>query len=186
MPKEADLSDVFFVSDNEGWITSSSIAEIYHTTDGGETFSTQVTSLGTSTGAIYMIDENDGYAGGASGFVYRTSDGGQNWTFLGAISSTLTDIDFASDTIGYACGDGGAVFSITPEGVTNLNSGQLTFFSGICSPSENNVWICGGNDVMYYNGVTFSFQSGPGGTYNDIFFVNDQEGWIVGKNANLV
>ncbi len=81
-----------------------------------------------------MIDENEGYAGGGSGFVYRTIDGGDNWNFHGSIATTLTDIDFASDTQGYACGDGGAVFSITPQGVTNLNSGQPHFFSGISLP----------------------------------------------------
>ena len=183
IPGNPDFSDVFFVSDDEGWISVSSGPEIYHTTDGGATFEIQETSLGTSTGAIYMIDENEGYTGGGSGFVYRTLDGGQNWTFHGAISSTLTDMDFANDTTGYACGNNGAVFSITPEGVTNLNSGLSTNLGGITSPSENKVWVCGGGTISYFDGTTFTFQSGPGGTYNDIFFLNQQEGWIVGNNG---
>ena len=33
-----DLSDVYLINDNEGWITSSSHAEIYRTSDGGLTF----------------------------------------------------------------------------------------------------------------------------------------------------
>ena len=39
----ATLTDVFFVNDNEGWITSSSQAEIYHTSDGGVSFEVQTT-----------------------------------------------------------------------------------------------------------------------------------------------
>jgi len=41
IPGNPSLSDVFFISDNEGWITSGSQANIYHTTDGGETFEVQ-------------------------------------------------------------------------------------------------------------------------------------------------
>jgi photosystem II stability/assembly factor-like uncharacterized protein len=181
IPGNPNLSDVFFVSDIEGWITSSSQAEIYHTSDGGQTFNIQSTQ--TSLEAIYMINQSEGYTGGGSGFVYKTSNGGTNWVFFGSIASTLTDIDYATNIQGYACGDGGAVFSITPQGVTNLNSGQPTFFSGISSTSLDNVWICGGNDIMYYNGSTFAFQSGPAGSYNDIFFLNNQKGWVVGDNG---
>ena len=42
-----DFSDVHFVTDNEGWITSSCIGEIYHTTDGGDTFEVQTTDSPT-------------------------------------------------------------------------------------------------------------------------------------------
>ena len=181
IPTEADLSDVYFTSDDEGWITSSSHAEIYHTADGGLTFEVQTTI--TKLEAIYMIDENEGYTGGMSGIVYRTVDGGDNWEILGSMASTLIDIDFATATQGYACGFGGAVFSITPEDVTNLNSGLSTNLGGITSPSENKVWVCGGGTISHFDGTTFTFQSGPAGSYNDIFFLNDQEGWIVGNNG---
>jgi photosystem II stability/assembly factor-like uncharacterized protein len=132
-----------------------------------------------------MIDENEGYTGGMSGIVYRTVDGGDNWEILGSMASTLIDIDFATATQGYACGFGGAVFSITPGGAANLNSGLASDLSGISSPSVNNVWVCGGAVISYYNGTSFSFQSGPAGSYNSIFFINDQEGWVVGT-AGLI
>jgi photosystem II stability/assembly factor-like uncharacterized protein len=184
IPGTPDLSDVFFISDNEGWITSSSHAEIYHTTDGGETFEIQETSLGTATEAIYMIDSANGFCGGGSGFVYNTGDGGNNWGFLGAMSSTLADLDFVSASQGYACGDHGAVYSIS-GGVTNLNSGLASNLAGISAPSVDNVWVCGGGTISYYNGTSFSFQSGPVGSYNSIFFISIQEGWVVG-NSGLI
>jgi len=177
------LSDVYFVSDNEGWISVSSDAIILHTADGGETFEVQTTQYPTE--AIYMIDENEGYAGGANGRVYRTTDGGENWIAIGSIGSTLTDIDFATTTKGYCVGDHGAVFSITSEGVENLNSGLASNLLGISAPSVDKVWICGGANIVYYNGATFDFQIGPVGTYNSIFFLNDDEGWVVG-NGGLI
>jgi len=180
-----DLSDVFFVSDNEGWITSSSHQEIYHTTDGGETFEIQTTSLG-ATSAIQMLDGNNGYSGGAGGWVYTTSDGGLNWNMLASMSS-ISDISFPfnSDTnnpIGYACGDAGRVWEITST-LTDLNSPSASAFGGISAPSVNNVWVCGGGRIYYYNGTDFTSQSTPGGTFNDIHFINDQEGWVVGNSG---
>jgi photosystem II stability/assembly factor-like uncharacterized protein len=177
-----DLSDVYFINDNEGWITSSSHAEIYHTTDGGETFEVQSTQLPCN--AIWMLNENEGYAGGQSGFVYRTTDGGTNWNFHGTIVATLTDVSFpqTADT-GYACGDAGAVYSITTGGTANLNSGYGTAFAGISSPSINNVWICGSSSIYYYNGVTFTEQPSPTGSFSSIYFINNQQGWVVGTDG---
>ncbi len=181
----AGLSDVYFINEYEGWITCSSNSEIYHTTDGGETFEVQTTPLGKSLEAIYMIDENEGYAGGASGFIYRTIDGGDNWIFHGTISSTLTDIDFATPTQGYCSGFSGAVFSITPEGVTNLNSGLASNLGAVGSPSVNKVWVTGTGNISFYDGVNWIFQSGPVGSYNALCFINDNEGWVVG-DAGLI
>ena len=183
LPGDPDLSDVFFVSDDEGWMSISNEAIILHTSDGGETFEIQTTQYPTE--AIYMIDENEGYAGGANGRVYRTTDGGENWIAIGSISVTLTDIDFATTTQGYCCGDDGAVFSITPQGVENLNSGLASNLNGISAASVNNVWICGGAYIVYYNGATFDFQSGPVGTYNSICFIDDDEGWVNGDSGLL-
>ncbi len=183
IPTEADLSDVFFVSDDEGWISVSSDAIILHTTDGGETFEVQTTQYPTE--AIYMIDENEGYSGGANGRVYRTTDGGENWIAIGSIGVTLTDIDFATSTQGYCCGDNGQVHSITPQGVTNLNSGLASDLAGVCSPSINNVWICGGNNIVHFDGANWVFQTGPVGSYNAISFIDDNEGWVGGNSGIL-
>ena len=181
----AGLTDVFFIDDNEGWITTyhpfDDTAAILHTTDGGTTFSTQNTTLPTE--AIHMVSATEGYCGGQSGFVYRTIDGGVTWPFLGTITNTLTDVDFATASQGYACGFNGAVWSITPGGVTNLNTGLGGTFSGISSPSVNNVWVCGGSSIFYYNGTNFTEQSAPTGSFSAIYFLNNLEGWVVGTNG---
>jgi photosystem II stability/assembly factor-like uncharacterized protein len=177
IPTYTDLSDVFFVSDDEGWITSSFHAEIYHTTDGGETFEIQSTQYPTI--AIKMLDSVNGYSGYSR--IYMTTDGGKNWI---AIDYTpLLDLDFVTTSQGYASGDHGTVFSITPEGATNLNCQSNSTLSGISAPSVNNVWVCGGNRIYYYNGIDFTNQIAPSGTFNDIHFINNQLGWVVGDGG---
>jgi hypothetical protein len=140
-----DFLDVFFINEREGWVTSGSVPEIYHTTDGGQTWEMQTTQL--SCEAIWMLDENEGYAGGKSGFVYRTIDGGDNWIYHGTIGATLLDITFPrtgnTDT-GYACGFNGAISSINSSGVTPMNSGVNNHVYGLSFPTYETGWMCAG------------------------------------------
>jgi photosystem II stability/assembly factor-like uncharacterized protein len=182
------FTDVYFISDNTGWITTSSSNNIYRTDDGAATFTSQATSLGY-TEAIHMLDANNGYSGGQGGWVYKTNTGGLNWNILNSMGILLLDISFPPGTdpnnpVGYASGDNGQVWKIDST-LTNLNTGLAGPINGISAPSVNNVWFCVGNSIFYYNGASFTGQSGPSGTFNDIHFINDQEGWVVG-NAGII
>ncbi|MBT8392886.1 MAG: T9SS type A sorting domain-containing protein [Ignavibacteria bacterium] len=100
------------------------------------------------------------------------------------MGATLTDLSFPfTGGTGYACGDGGAVFSITSSGVTNLNSGYATDFKGISSPSTNNVWVCGSSRVYYFNGSTWIEQPTISGNFNKIYFINNLQGWVIGDSG---
>jgi hypothetical protein len=183
-----DFTDVFFTNENTGWITTFTAQgqnNIFKTTDGATSFSTQTTPLG-ETHAIHMLDVNNGYSGGQGGWVYKTNDGGLNWNMLATMGS-LTDISFPFNTdtnnpVGYACGDNGRVWEITST-LTDLNSSSSSTFRGISAPSIDNVWVCGGNRIYYYNGTDFTSQSTPGGFFNDIHFINNMKGWVVGDGG---
>jgi len=179
-----DLSDVFFVSDNEGWITSSTHAEIYHTTDGGETFEIQIVQYDCE--AVHMINELEGYSGGDNGRVYHTTDGGLNWAAIGTIGQTLTDIFFAPEAdTGYACGLNGTIAYITSSGVTIMESGINGDLSSLSFPENSSYGkVCGGSIIMtFFNGIWGGdLNSYPSGGYNDVFMVDNQTGWAVGTS----
>jgi len=184
IPIEAELTDVYFISDDEGWITTLYADPIIlHTTDGGITFEQQQVPLDGDLLAIHMLDNMHGYCGISSGFIFMTEDGGANWNILASMG-TLTDISFPPDAnpddpVGYACGDFGNVWEIK-DTLTNLNTGLTGTFRGISSSSVNNVWITGVGRIYYFDGTGFTSQSSPAGTFNDIHFFNDDEGWVVG------
>lgn len=185
-----DLSDVHFVSDNEGWCSCSSHAEIYHTTDGGQTFEVQTTTYYTE--AIQMLDANEGYTGGKAGVVYHTIDGGQNWPAIGSIGDTLTDFSFPpTGGTGYACGLNGHISSITPSGVTLMTSGVPDSLNSISFPvNSDEGWVCGGSIIRHYTGGAWTgdqdYPSGGYNGYNAIYFVNNQEGWAAGDGGVII
>jgi photosystem II stability/assembly factor-like uncharacterized protein len=187
IPLEAELTDVFFVSEDEGWITTAfADSAILHTTDGAASFEIQKVPLSPDIYAIHMLDSLNGYCGGPSGWIYKTSNGGQNWNILASMGS-LTDISFPpganpENHVGYSCGDFGNIWEIK-DGLTNLNTGLSGTFRGISTSSENNLWSCGENHIYYYDGNYFYDQSTPSGTFNDIHFINDNEGWVVGNSS---
>ena len=174
--------DVFFVDENEGWVASNSIAEIYHTTDGGDTWEVQTTEYDTS--AIWMLNKNEGYAGGWYGRVYRTTDGGKNWNAIGSMGITVADISFApTGGTGYCCGLNGNIWSIDSTGVNKMTSGINGDLYSLSFPvSSEEGWVCGGVVLSHYTGGSWTLdQTNPSGNYNGICFVDSNNGWAVGS-----
>jgi len=183
----ANLSDLYFINDNEGWITSwhpfNDTAAVLHTTDGGESFQVQITPFPCE--AIWMLNENEGYAGGQSGFIYRTTNGGDKWIFHGTITTTLSDITFPpqpADT-GYACGDNGKIYKVHSFGVISMTSNVgTTNMTSITFPTAEEGWSCGGQVIIHYIGGTWNGdQTYTSGWYSDVYFVNNTQGWAVGN-----
>lgn len=185
-PYYNSFTDLFFINDNEGWVTSLQQNEeqeflIFHTQDGGQNWDIQ-TSWWDYSHAIWMLDPENGYLGDHNGFIFVTHNGGETWDYHGATGGAVTDISFApaSDT-GYVSLDNSYyLWQITPEGVTQIDIGGINFWSGI-SATDEKVWFCGGTHVFYYDLVTqelvyqlvqHCFYFGP------VYFINENHGWI--------
>jgi photosystem II stability/assembly factor-like uncharacterized protein len=88
---------------------------ILRTTDGGETWATQVSGIGTPLYGVSLLDAKTGIAvGGDSifprpGIILRTTDAGITWT-VQARSNRLYSVSFIDVHTGIAVGDwaGGA------------------------------------------------------------------------------
>ncbi len=178
------LSDLHFISDDEGWICSNTLGEIYHTTDGGQTFSTQTTQYYTC--AIYMLNSSEGYAGGANGRVYKTTNGGTIWLVHGSIGGPLRDMDFPPNSdSGYCCGDQGKIYMITPTGVTSMLSGVSSNLKSISFPGSEG-FVCGQSAILHFDGSWLLDQTYPSESYNGICMINDTTGWAVGDAGVII
>lgn len=173
-----NLSDVYFLDENEGWITSSQ--DIYHTTDGGQTFDEQLLPLeGDYASAIFMLNEDLGYAGSSGGWVYKTVNGGIDWAIHGLTGSWISDIDFPPDSdIGYSTGDNGSFWQINPDGVSKIETGLDEGLQGVSSLSNTNTYYVGSTPrLFHYDGNESTLCCMPGGAVGSIYFHNDTMGW---------
>ncbi len=184
----ANISDISFINDNEGWVTtwhafSDQNAAILHTTDGGGTW--EVQTVMRPCQVIHMVNENVGYAGSDGGLIFKTMDGGANWVFHGITGATITGMSFVpgSDT-GYVCSYMSSILQqITPELVNPINLGNSDWWHSISAPSHNLIWISGGNSVWTFDEDGLTDQPISSTWYNSIDFVHNNLGWGVGNDG---
>jgi photosystem II stability/assembly factor-like uncharacterized protein len=175
---------IFFISSNVGWALNKKY--VIKTTDGGESWQSQLNSGGLSLTGIYFSDLLNGWVT-RSGFTakpYKTIDGGDTWIVQTNITLTNTNDVFFNDSLNgfisrnnelYRTTDGGLTWTLTP-GVTagagifsNKISGQIFLAGGRSyqSTDSGETW----NEVMelYNRGVRF------------ISLLNFNEGYAVGE-----
>jgi photosystem II stability/assembly factor-like uncharacterized protein len=182
----AGFHALHFINDNEGWISTYTIIKdscvILHTVDGGDSWEIQMVMDYIS--AIEMFNESEGYAAAWEGTIYHTLNGGDTWDFHAETFAYLHDMDFPPESnTGYASGENSAMVRITPEGAEPLTTGTVSNLHGISFPeAADKGWTAGqAIIVMYDNGNWTSLPSLPAGTYTDIFFLDDQTGWVCGS-----
>lgn len=73
---------IFFLTTQSGWISSDSLDDVYHTSDGGRTWA-HITAPDRVISALYFRNENEGRSiGGSTARIYETKDGGKSWREL--------------------------------------------------------------------------------------------------------
>ncbi len=173
------LSDLWFIG-NEGWITNScNYNEIYHTTDGGDTWDIQ-TPL-AECHAIYMLSSEVGYAGGASGLLCKTTNGGQDWNFFAVAPSQIRSIGFSPDgSMGWVGGAEGYLSRITATGLESQFN-TYTDWDAISFGSNDYGWTvsCFGRKMIFENGI-WTFYGGAQyfPCYADIQFNGPAQAWL--------
>lgn len=184
----AHISDISFINDNEGWVTtwhafSDQNATILHTTDGGGTW--EVQTVMRPCQVIHMVDENVGYAGSDGGLIFKTFDGGQNWDYFGISGAPITGMSFpaGSDT-GYVCSYmSSGMQQITPGGVNNISLGNAGWWHSISAPSHNLIWLSDGSSVWTFDEDGLTDQPISSTWYNSVDFVQNNLGWGVGNDG---
>lgn len=79
IPSTGRYDDVYFINDSVGWAAGGASGWIRKTVNGGQTWTLQFTAP-QYLRSIEFMDANNGFAGSLNHSVYRTYDGGTNWT----------------------------------------------------------------------------------------------------------
>lgn len=119
---------------------------IKKTTDGGATWTDQVSGTTLALHGIDFINANEGWACGLGGTMLHTTNGGASWTVqTSSTANLLSDVKFADSQNGWACGYTGTVLRTTNGGATWTShvSGTTAWLQSIALIDGNEGWTVG-------------------------------------------
>ncbi|MEI8081078.1 MAG: YCF48-related protein, partial [Actinomycetes bacterium] len=146
------VSGLSSVSATEAWATTLRVAGnnfIWHTTDGGANWASQVTTANAQLWTIHMLNANTGFAAGDSGIILKYSStpvGGYNWVRQDTPTTLpFYAIRFFDASNGTAVGGGGVVARTTNGGATWAlqSSGTARALSGVAYANSGLAFISG-------------------------------------------
>lgn len=158
-PNGQRFDDIFFLNNNLGWAANGYYAAIYKTTDGGASWTQQLSE--SDLGGDYyfrnveFLNENIGFVGTLNSTLLKTEDGGNTWNIIDNITPNPPAI-CGLETIGtstiYGCG---AYF--TPAQI-------------IKSTDSGNTWVT-------------TDMSAHANALVEIKFLTETTGFVAGRNA---
>jgi photosystem II stability/assembly factor-like uncharacterized protein len=193
---DGNFRSAFLISDTEGWLAgdmkgNNMDGNIYYSSNGGAYPEIQK-SLEYPMNTIFSLDKYHVWSGGENGQILYTIDGGAHWNESSTpLEITIFDIQFLNPDIGYACGSEGNIIRSTDGGITWQNEFKIPDVDIMALHFINSEkgWACGtGNTILRFeaNGSHSEWSdttiiNEPAGTaWQDIFFIDDHIGWIIG------
>jgi photosystem II stability/assembly factor-like uncharacterized protein len=177
------LSDIYFINGFTGWAVQSWFdGKISKTTNKGLNWITITTQQFQFGNGVTFYDQSTGWICTSSGNLYRSSDGGYNWTRSNCSNCTtiddFIDIQFINQFTGWAYGDVN-IFKSTDGGLSyNILNCPYHVDNGFFIDSLNG-WIGGmfGSAKSTDGGISW-FQYSQLNSIWGIYFVNLSKGWV--------
>lgn len=201
--QNSSLNDVKFINELTGFIVgevnpSTNSALFLKTTDSGSSWVRynifDSLSYISRCYGIHFINENTGYIFGGSAFIYKTINGGINWTAysipIPATSVAIYDITFPSSDTGYAAGRYGYILKTTNAGIlwdsiyvsTYSDMLSIHFFdnnNGIASDANSRIYLTS-DGGLNWNYKQYFFE-GLGFSLFNFRFLEDGVGYLLGR-----
>jgi len=177
---------------------------IIHTTDGGESWTPQVSNVTVPLHSVDFVDSLNGWAVGLvvnnEGTILHTTDGGVNWVWQGNGQRTaMYDIEFLDLQTGIAVGGESLILRTTDEGETwtNLHEGTGIFFWDIECIDDSTWYIAGQYNInpgrppaMFHTtdaGQTWSVLAEDGDWgLQSVSFTDPLNGWAAGWFGEII
>jgi photosystem II stability/assembly factor-like uncharacterized protein len=187
-----NLVRIHFADSRTGWVVGYG-GTILHTTDGGETWTKQVSSTTLRFVRIHFADFRMGWVVGYGGTILHTTDGGEIWTKQDSGTTlSLVRIHFADSRTGWVVGHGGTILHTTDGGETwkKQVSGTTSHLWQIHFADSRTGWVVGNGGTILRTidgGKTWTKQD-SGTTLNLVrsHFADSRTGWVVGEGGTIL
>jgi len=202
----SDLNEIFYPTNNTGWVFGDSLdglggfvtGIVLKSTTQGVPWSQQ--SMGTPVYEIegsYFFNSSKGIAVGrnkltGNGAIVMTTDGGSIWTASPPQVERMVDIHFADNNIGWAVGRNDFVVRTNDGGATWMDISASTgdHLNGVFFTTANNGYVVGKVGSIIHSvdsGTTWLAQtSGTLQELSAVYFVSDAIGWAVGFSGTIL
>ena len=136
-----------------------------------------------------------GFACGANGMIFKTTDGGATWTRIKTgVTYDLFSIDFVDASMGMACGEYGTILKTSDGGTTwtLLDTGTTADLNGIILSSTTKACAVGAGTAIYTatGGASWAESAMPAAwvasDLNDISLASSSTMVAVGENGTIL
>lgn len=189
--KKEFLTSVYFINENEGWVTGWK-GTLLHTKDGGRTWISQVSNTENNLNSVSFVDDSLGWAAGSNGVLLHTKDGGMTW----APQKTNTDeelmsLNFTSAKQGWVASWEGSVFHTEDGGDkwTQQVSKIEKNFTSLNFINNQQGWVTQSDGILLKTedgGKNWTQQIISKHRLTLIKFIDSRQGWAIGFGGTLL
>ena len=184
-----DIKKVFFPTKQDGYFVEDGWGmpdKIYKTNNAGSSWTKLPIDSIMGIHCIYFTGRDTGFVGTTWYGVYRTINGGLNWTKVGFVSDYVNGFAFQNPSAGYFVGDNRMIYKTTDFGATWMDADPIDtlFYS-----NYNSVYFNGMNGIIAtqsgwllktFNGGATWQQEWQDGMHRQIAFQTPMRGVILG------
>ena len=189
-----EITDIEFYDADHGVVVGqdNNGAFAFVTDDAGETW-TAGTGIVAACYRVTYADENTLFIAANNGYIFKSTDGGYNWSNVSTGSGLMLGLDFINADYGIITGDNGLILKTTDGGNSwETQSVNDNLFHGIFIWDIDTSWVVGTPDLIYKSvdgGTTYTSQypsySAWKALYN-VIFTDNYTGFICGGSNGIV
>lgn len=190
-----DIWGAYFLDQDNGYVCGGG-GLIMKTTDGGISWTKQVSNTTAVLYDIEFLDINNGIAVGSTGVLTKTTDGGTTWISgtVGSITPTCYHVTVVNSSIvlvGTGSATPGRFLKSTDFGATFTSivpTGISANVLGIYDMSATKYYVTsatGAVSVTTNGGTSWTLQTTPGVWVSDIKFIDDNLGFVADQRGNV-
>jgi photosystem II stability/assembly factor-like uncharacterized protein len=189
---DRELTQIYFADSKHGWVLGHGDNQtvLLRTLDSGNTWAAN--SISDLVIKIKFVDVSNGWAIGAKGTIFFTSDGGETWSKQDSGSSeTLYDLHIIDRSHVWVSGNHGTLL-LTENGGNTWVRRKVDLdvaLTGVAFAGTNRGWAIGYETILATKdgGLTWKAQSsGEWKQLSSIAFVNENCGWIATVGSSLL